>query len=598
MVLETSMRTFTCGELRKKDIKKKVVLTGWVSSRRDHGGIIFIDLRDRYGITQIVFDPSFSKKSHQIAEKLGREDVIQIKGEVRYRGKGLENPKLKTGEIEVWVSEINLLNQAETPPLEIDDYKIAREEARLRYRYLDLRRPLAQSFLIKRHQAAQVIRQYLNQNNFLEIETPLLIKHTPEGARDFIVPSRLHPGKFYSLPQSPQLFKQLLMIAGFDRYYQLARCLRDEDAREDRQPEFTQIDLEMSFVNEEDIFKVSEGLIQRIWQEVKGKKIKIPFPKITYQEAMEKYGTDRPDLRFGLELKTVTKIFKDSNFGPFKETLAYQGVIKCLKIPFSLSRKQIEDYISLSQQWRAKGLIWLKLGKEVSGSLAKSISKKEIKELVKETGAKGEEIFFFIAGKEEEVNFAFWKIRLKLGEDLQLINREEEIFVWITDFPLLVWNEEENKWESVHHPFTSPREEDWPLLEKSPERVRSRAYDLVLNGTELGGGSIRINRLDGQEKILSFLGLDKEKAEEKFSFLLRALRYGAPPHGGIAFGFDRLIALLCGFNDLREVIAFPKTKSFESPMEGSPAFIDEKELKDLHIQLDEVAKRNIKSGSS
>ena len=590
------LRTHTNNELTKKHLNKEVTLCGWVNSRRDHGGIIFIDLRDRYGLTQIVFDPEVDKKCHTEADKLRREDVIQVTGKVEERKKGMKNPKLATGDIEVFISKLTLLSQAESPPIEIDDYKVPNEATRLKYRYLDLRRPTMQQRIMTRHKAAQAVREFLNNDNFLEIETPLLLKHTPEGARDYIVPSRVHPGKVYSLPQSPQLYKQTLMIAGFDRYYQLPRCLRDEDLREDRQPEFTQIDIEMSFIEEEDIIQLCEGLIPHIWKKAANKIIKTPLPRMTYDEAIEKYGIDRPDMRFGLELVDVTKIVKDSDFKVFRDIVKNGGIVKCINaVKSNFSRNQIDDYIAFAQHNGASGLAWMKVtDKGLESNIAKFFSSKIQQQLTKATAAKQGDLLMFIADKPKKCNDILSKIRLKLGEDLKLI-KDELKFVWVTDFPMFEWDDDAKRWNAMHHPFTSPRPEDIPYLSKNPERVKARAYDLVLNGTELGGGSIRNSNSDVQALVLQALAYNPEDVQAKFGFLLEALKYGTPPHGGIAFGFDRICALLCGFSDIREVIAFPKSKAAENPMDGSPSPWDADYLKELHLELDAVAKKNIGS---
>ena len=588
------LRTHTCNDLTQKHLNKEVTLCGWVNSRRDHGGIIFIDLRDRYGLTQIVFDPEVDKKCHKDADKLRREDVIQVTGKVEERKKGMKNPKLATGDIEVFISKLMVLNQAESPPLEIDDYKLPNEATRLKYRYLDLRRPTMQNRIITRHKAAQAVREFLNENNFLEIETPLLLKHTPEGARDYIVPSRVHPGKVYSLPQSPQLYKQTLMIAGFDRYYQLPKCLRDEDLREDRQPEFTQIDIEMSFIEEEDIMQLCEGLIKHIWKKSINKNLTIPFLRMTYDEAIAKYGIDRPDMRFGLELVDVTKSCEDSDFKVFRDTVKNGGIVKCVNAQQSnLSRNQIDEYIAFAQHHGASGLAWMKVTeKGLESNIVKFFSDKIQKQLIKATAAKPGDILMFIADKPKKCNEILSKIRLKLGQDLKLI-KDELKFVWVVDFPMFEWDDDAKKWNAMHHPFTSPKPEDVPYLIKNPERVKARAYDLVLNGTELGGGSIRINKSDVQNLVFQALAYAPEAVNAKFGFFLEALKYGTPPHGGLAFGLDRICALLCGFNDIREVIAFPKSKAAENPMDGSPSNWDEEYLKELHLELDAVAKKNV-----
>ncbi len=588
------LRTHTCGDLRAAQIGKQVTLCGWIDSRRDHGGVIFIDLRDRYGLTQIVFNPKFNKKTHAEAEKLHREDVLQVTGSVKERAAGMKNPNLATGDVEVFISELAILSKAEVPPIEVDDRKPATEATRLKYRYLDLRRPSMQKNLITRHLAAQATREYMNSHSFLEIETPLLLKHTPEGARDYIVPSRVHPGKVYSLPQSPQLYKQTLMISGLDRYYQLARCLRDEDLREDRQPEFTQIDLEMSFVEENDVMKLCEGLIEAIWKKAANKTLKIPFPRMSYDEAMAKYGSDRPDLRFGLELVDVTSIAKNSEFKVFAELVRKGGIVKCVNAAnANFTRTQIEEYIAYAKELGASGLAWMKVTKDgLDSNIVKFFSAAQQKELLKATNAKPNDILMFIAEQPKKCNEIIGKIRLKLGNDLKLIKKDNLGFVWIVDFPMFMWNADEKRWDAEHHPFTSPKPEHLPMLEKEPGKVKARAYDLVLNGVELGGGSIRINRHDVQDRIFKALGYSKESAHQKFGFFLEALRYGAPPHGGLAFGFDRICALICGTNDIREVIAFPKSKAAENPMDGSPSPADPKQMKELHLEWDAAAKKN------
>ena len=575
-------RTHTCGELTKKDIKKQVMLAGWSHSRRDHGGVIFIDLRDRYGLTQIVFDPSHNKEVHKQAEHIGREWVLCVKGRIRNRPKGMVNQKLKTGEIEVLVDELRILNKSAVPPLDIDDRTEANEDVRLRYRYLDLRKPKMQFFLAMRHKAAQAARAYLNKEKFLEIESPLLVKSTPEGARDYIVPSRVNPGKFYALPQSPQLYKQILMISGLDRYYQLARCLRDEDLRADRQPEHTQIDLEMSFVEQEDVMNAVEGLYVHIWKEVLKKSIGTPFKKISYAESMEKYGTDKPDLRFGMELVDVTEAVKKSDFSIFKKA----EQVKCINAEKDMARKEIDSLIEWAKKEGADGLAWLRATKNgLESSIAKYFDNAVQKELMSRTKAK-KGILFFVAGKPAKVAEIMPKLRNELARRLDLVKKEEFAFCWVTDFPLFKWSAEENKWNPMHHMFTSPKKEDEKNLEKDPSKVRGNLYDLVLNGSELGSGSIRITDPELQEKVMKVTGMTKEEAKTKFGFLMEAFKYGAPPHGGIGIGVDRTVALMLGFNDIREVIAFPKNKNAECPMDGSPSDIDEKQLKELHIRKD------------
>lgn len=590
-------RTHTCGELGIKDDKKEATLQGWVDTRRDHGGLIFIDLRDRYGITQIILDPK--SKGFGDAEHLRREDCIQVTGKVRPRPKGMENPRMKTGEIEVYISkELAILNKADTPPVEVDDKKIANEEVRMRYRYLDLRRPAMQQRLMLRHKVSQAVRNYLSSNNFVEIETPMLMKATPEGARDYLVPSRIHTGKFYALPQSPQLYKQLLMVAGMDRYFQLARCLRDEDLRADRQPEFTQIDIEMSFVDEEDIYRMMEGLLKECFKAA-AIDVKIPFPRIAYDDAIDRYGSDKPDTRFGLELINVSDIAKNSNFEVFTKAIASGGCVKCINAKGcgSFSRKDIEELTEFAGTHGAKGLAWIKVieGGKLDSSIVKYLPEKVQAELVKKMAAKKNDLLLFVADhKHFVVNTALGNLRLRLAEKLNLL-KDEFRFIWVVDFPLLEYDEDMQRHVAVHHPFTSPKDDQVKLLDSEPGKVKAKAYDLTLNGVEIGGGSIRIHKREIQEKMFRTLGISKEEAERKFGFLLEAFRYGAPPHGGIAFGFDRLIAIMAKVpgNDIREVMAFPKNKAAESPMDGSPSDVDPEQLKELNIKSTIVEKEKI-----
>ncbi len=578
-------RTHTCGELGRKDVGKEVRVAGWVQSRRDHGGIIFIDLRDRYGITQIVLDPKHNAKAHADGEHLGREFVLSAKGKVRPRIEGMENPSLKTGEIEVIVDELIVLNESKTPPIEIEDRVDADEETRLRYRYLDLRRPIMQQRLKTRHIAAQAAREFLNNEGFLEIETPLLIRSTPEGARDYVVPSRVNPGKFYALPQSPQLYKQTLMISGFDRYYQIARCLRDEDLRADRQPEHTQIDLEMSFVEQEDVLQLVEKLYRHITKKTTGKEIRIPFPRMTYKEAIEVYGTDKPDTRFGLQLIDVTDIARKSDFKVFTEA----NCVKCINTEHDFSRNEVDSLIDWSVKNGARGMAWMRVSEnKVESSIVKYFGEEIQKALLDRTKAK-KGYLFFIADKPKKVNEVLAKLRLEVAHRSNIISDELK-FLWVTDFPLFEYNEDDQKWEPAHHFFTNPNPEDAGFIEKEPGRVRGQLYDLVLNGVELGSGSIRITSPETQKKVMKVVGITGEEAERKFGFLLEAFKYGAPPHGGMGLGFDRLVALLQGINDIREVIAFPKNKKAQSPMDGSPADIEEKQMKELHIKSDIIKK--------
>src|SRR3989344_4652496 len=583
-------RTHSCGELHAKGVGKAVCRQGWVDVRRDHGGVIFIDLRDRYGKTQIVINPD--NKNFSVAEHLRREDVVEIHGKVRARPEGMQNPNLPTGEIEVLVEKLTLLNKAEVPPLEVDDRIVANEDIRLKYRYLDLRRPMMQSLLKSRFEAAMAVRNALKEIDFIEVETPMLIKPTPEGARDSIVPSRVNPGKFYALPQSPQLYKQILMIAGVDRYFQLARCLRDEDLRADRQPEHTQIDIEMSFANEEDIFKVVEGLMEAVFK-TRDIKIKKPFVRITYNEAMSKYGSDKPDLRFGLELIDVSDIVKNSNFDVFKSIINDKGVVKCLNATEcgKFSRTEIDELIELAKRHHAKGMAWARVEKgKLESSITKYIDDNIQKELIKTTKAKDGDLLLFIADKFKTVCTSLGQVRLNIANKLNIIPKNEYKFCWITDFPLFSWNDEDQKFEPEHHPFCMPKKEHIKLLDTDPGKVYATLYDLVLNGVELCSGSLRIHKPDIQKKIFSIIGLSEKEAEKKFGFLLEAYKYAGPPHGGVGIGVDRLVGLLIGLVDIREVIAFPKNKSAECPMDGSPGDIDEKQIKELHIKLDVVKK--------
>jgi len=585
------IRTHNCGELTKKELNKKVVLDGWVHTRRDHGGVIFIDLRDRFGLTQVVFEPTHNKDVHKKAEDLRREYVIRVEGVIRERKPGMQNPKLKTGEIEVLVDNLLIHNKSDVPPIEIDDRKAANEDVRLKFRFLDLRRPIMQKQILLRHKAAEATRNFLNKNGFLEIETPMLMKATPEGARDYIVPSRVNPGKFYALPQSPQLYKQILMISGFDRYYQIARCLRDEDLRADRQPEFTQIDLEMSFVVEEDIYKINEGLMKAIVKAMRGQDIKIPFTRLTFDESMSRFGCDKPDLRFSLELFDVTDVVKDSDFSVFKDVISNGGTVKCINPEAELSRKEIDRYIDFCQKIGAKGMAWLRVtDKGLESNIAKYFSEENQKRLIEITKAKPGSVLMFIADKIKSANEILSQLRTKLGEDLKLYDKDELFFCWVTDFPLFEWDDNNDSWAPTHHMFTRPKDECLEFLDSDPGKVYAQCYDLVLNGIELGSGSLREFRPDVQRKIIKIVGFTDQEVNDRFGFLIDAFKYGTPPHGGIGLGFDRIVALICGFNDIREVIAFPKNKAAQCPMDGSPDNVDSQTLKDLHIKLDIVKK--------
>ncbi|MBI1909973.1 MAG: aspartate--tRNA ligase [Deltaproteobacteria bacterium] len=585
--LKKFKRTDSCGELTGQDIGKEVVLMGWVANRRDHGGLIFVDLRDRAGVTQIVFNPETDPKVHELGGHLRSEYVLAVKGRVEKRPAGMENKKLVTGEVEIKVSSFELFNRSKTPPFEIADLCDAGEDIRLKYRYLDLRRPSLQKNILLRHKALQAVRAHLSKNGFIEVETPVLTRSTPEGARDYLVPARLSPGKFYALPQSPQLFKQLLMVSGFDRYFQIVRCFRDEDLRADRQPEFTQVDIEMSFITPEDLFPIMEGLIAELWQLALGQKLTVPFQRISYQEAIEKYGVDTPDLRYGLELQEITRIFKGSGFKVFADVVAKGGMVKALKLSgVELSRKELDDLTAFVAIYGAKGLAWIKiLPNEWQSPIVKFFSDAEKTSLKAELNLQAGDILLFVADQPKVVNAALGNLRKNLAAKLKLYDPASYGFVWVTDFPMFEYSEEEKRLVAVHHPFTAPKAEDIPLLKTTPERCRAEAYDLVLNGNEIGGGSIRIHSREVQSQVFDLLKIGAEEAREKFGFLLEALEYGAPPHGGIAFGLDRILMLLSGADSIRDVIAFPKTQKGTDLMCEAPSTVATKQLDELGIQV-------------
>ncbi len=588
--LEGLKRTHSCRDLRLKDAGAEVVLMGWVQRRRDHGGLIFVDLRDREGLTQVVFDPKVNPEAHNKAGVLRDEYVLAIRGVVNPRPPDMVNPNLATGEIEILVEELRILNAAKTPPFELEDYRVDISEAlRLKYRYLDLRRPSVMKNILLRHRAAQVTRQFLNAQGFIEVETPILTKSTPEGARDYLVPSRIQPGHFFALPQSPQLFKQLLMMAGLDRYYQLCRCFRDEDLRADRQPEFTQIDLEMAFVTEEDVMLVVEGLMAALFQDLLGVALTSPFPRLTYKECLDRFGLDRPDPRFGLELKDITDLAQATDFRQFREVVDQGGIVKALCGPGlgKLSRKDLDELIDLAGVYGARGLAWVKVQQAAWQSPLAKFFPDEVKAAVSQRlGAKEGDLLVFVADTPQVACTAMGMVRLHLGQKEGLIPEDTYSMVWVTDFPLLEYDDEAGRFAAMHHPFTAPKDEDVPLLATEPGKVRARAYDLVLNGQEIGGGSIRNCRRDLQEQMFQVLSISPAEAEEKFGFLLEALDYGAPPHGGVAFGFDRLVAILCGAKSIREVIAFPKTQKAACPVTRAPSQVDLEQLLELGLRLE------------
>jgi aspartyl-tRNA synthetase len=587
-------KIYSCGALRAENSGEVVTLRGWVNRRRDLGGLIFIDLRDRSGLIQLTFDPRVSESTHNTAEEVRNEYVLSVTGTVQARPAGTENPNLATGQIEIAVTELEILNPSKPLPFELNDRNEVSEMLRLKYRYLDLRRPRMQRNMILRHRIVKYMRDYLDERGFIEIETPILIKSTPEGARDYLVPSRVHPGKFYALPQSPQQLKQLLMVSGMEKYFQVARCFRDEDLRADRQPEFTQLDIEMSFVEQEDILQLIEQLYIELTEKIAtDKKLKEkPFTRLTYKEAMDFYGSDKPDLRFDMKFVDISEQVKDSEFKVFSGAVAAGGQVKGIKLPGcgGYSRREVDNLVEYVKQFGAKGLAYLAIEQEGENYSSKSPSAKffsqpQLNEIAEKFGASSGDLLVFVADQPGVVANALGRLRSEMGKRLNLTDPDELAFAWVTDFPLLEWSEDEKRWDAVHHPFTAPLPEDLHLLDTDPGKARANAYDLVCNGYEVGGGSIRIHRRETQSKLFSLLNYNEEQQQERFGHLLNAFEYGAPPHGGIAPGIDRIVMLMAGEDNIREVMAFPKTQSATDEMTDAPSFVDLKQLQDLHIQL-------------
>ncbi len=584
-------RTHRCTELSAANVGDTVTVMGWVAKVRDLGHLIFVDLRDRSGILQLVMNAD-DAEIYKVGQGLHQEYVLEAQGTVRHRAEGMTNENMKTGEIEIEVTALNILSSAETPPFVVSDQTKVNDEMRLKYRYLDLRRQSVMQPLEVRHKVAFLTRQYFEENGFWEIETPMLTKSTPEGARDYLVPSRVHPGSFYALPQSPQQYKQLLMVSGMDRYFQIVKCFRDEDLRADRQPEFTQIDLEMSFVDVDDVIAVNEGYIARLMKEIRGVDIQLPLPRLPYSEAMRRFGSDKPDTRFGMELCDLTEVVRGCGFSVFASAVDAGGSVRAITVKggASFSRKEIDALGEYVKTYRAKGLAWISLGETIKSPIAKFFSEEELNAII--TAAEGEtgDLILMVADKNSVVFDALGNLRVHIAKKLELLDDNKWNFLWVTDFPLLEYNEEEGRYTAMHHPFTCPRDEDEELLETAPEKVLAKAYDIVLNGVEVGGGSIRIHRSDLQEKMFRAIGMSHEEAEERFGHLLEAFRYGTPPHGGLAYGLDRLVMLLCGCGSIRDVIAFPKVQNASELMTAAPSTVDEKQLRELCIAITEPEK--------